>query len=186
MRKFTYLLWSLFSLGIAFLICYIFSFFQKYYPFDGFIFATQIHFLMMAWMAIVMDYLKVKEITVKYFESQSFEKDGRIYEWIGINFFRRLLVLVGWEKVTNRMNPIIKKDLNVLITREKNTKSGELAHLMIFIIILIVIPFITNSLEEAKWLLITNVIFHFYPVCLQRYNRPKYRKVISLMQNRRT
>jgi len=47
-----------------------------------------------------------------YYNEKGWEWGGRIYESIGINFFRKLLVWIGWEKLNKKSNPV-----------EKNTKS---------------------------------------------------------------
>jgi hypothetical protein len=82
------------------------------------------------------------------------------------------------------MNMAVKKDFENLKSREKNTRAGEFSHLLIAIIVLILTLILTSSIKEAKWLIITNIIFHIYPVFTQRYNRPRYLRAINIFENR--
>lgn len=164
-------------------VCYGFSFYQNYFPFDSFIFAFELNFLMMAWFSISTPYLK-SNFKWNYFLPKKIENNGKVYNHFGLKLFRKALVLIGWEKITNSMNMAVKKDFENLKSREQNTRSGEFSHLLIAFIILILTFILTNSISEAKWLILTNIIFHIYPIFIQRYNRPRYLRVINLIEKR--
>jgi hypothetical protein len=164
-------------------ICYTFSLFPKYFPFDGFLFAFDLHLLLMAWFAFSITYLKIS-YEWNYFLPKSIENDGKIYNYFGVNIFRKILVIIGWEKITRKMNGTVKFNIENLKKREKNTRTGEFAHFVIGIIVMILTLILAKSFEDAKWLIITNIIFHFYPVLLQRYNRPRYLKTINKFERR--
>jgi hypothetical protein len=177
------IIWIIATLVFTGGICYGFSFYQKYFPFDSFIFAFELNFLMMGWFAFSTPHLKIN-YEWNYFLPKKIENNGKIYNYFGVNLFRKLLVIVGWERITNSMNMAVKKDFENLKSREKNTRAGEFSHLLIAIIVLILTLILTSSIKEAKWLIITNIIFHIYPVFTQRYNRPRYLRAINIFENR--
>ncbi|WP_028284077.1 glycosyl-4,4'-diaponeurosporenoate acyltransferase CrtO family protein [Olleya marilimosa] len=169
----------IFTIGI----CYMFSFFPKHFAFNSFIFAFELNFLMMGWFAFSTPKLKLS-YKWNYFIPKKIENNGEIYNYFGVNLFRKTLVLIGWERITNSMNMSVKNNYDNLKSREINTRAGEFSHLVIAIIILIITPFLVNSLEEAKWLIITNIVFNIYPVFTQRYNRPRYLRVLRIFEKR--
>lgn len=144
----------------------------------SFLFAWILNFLLMVVVLYFTESTKPK-LTSNFFESKKWEKEGRIYEWVGINFFRKLLVIIGWEKLNKTNNPV-KKDLNTLIQLEYNTRKSEFGHILIFIIVLAVTIFVTIqfSMKETIWLIILNVILNVYPILLQRYNRPRIKRLM--------
>ena len=182
-KKNRIIIWIIATFIVTAGICYGFSFFQKYFPFDSFIFAFELHFLMMGWFAFSTPYLKMS-YDWNYFVPKKIEKYGKIYNYFGVNIFRKILVIIGWERITNSMNKSMKNKYENLKARERNTRAGEFSHLMIAIIVLMLIPILTNSFKEAKWLIITNIIFHVYPIFTQRYNRPRYLRIVNIFEKR--
>ena len=182
-KKSRIIIWTIATFVFTAGICYGFSFYQKHFPFDSFIFAFELNFLMMGWFAFSTPQLKMS-YKWNYFIPKKIEKNGKIYNYFGVNIFRKILVIIGWERITNSMNKSVKNDYENLKSREINTRAGEFSHLIIAIIVLILTPVLTNSLKEAKWLIITNIIFHIYPIFIQRYNRPRYLRVINIFEKR--
>tara|TARA_R110002049_G_C9119071_1_gene558238 strand:- start:1248 stop:1814 length:567 start_codon:yes stop_codon:yes gene_type:complete len=182
-KKGRIIIWTIATFAFTVGICYGFSFYQKYFPFDSFIFAFELNFLMMGWFAFSTPHLKMS-YKWNYFISKKIERNGKIYNSFGVNIFRKILVIIGWERITNSMNKSVKYNYENLKSREINTRAGEFSHLVIVIIIIILTPVLTNSLKEAKWLIIMNIIFHIYPIFIQRYNRPRYLRIINIFEKR--
>ena len=120
------------------------------------------------------------ELSSSYYISRKWEKEGKVYRWLGINGFRKLLVWVGWEKLNKAANPV-KKDLAALRHLEYTTRQSEFGHLVIFFIVLAFSRFIilNYGLRQSVWLLFLNVLLHAYPIGVQRYNRPRFQKAIN-------
>ncbi len=180
-----FIIWVLATLAFTAGICYVFSLFPKYFPFDGFLFAFEVHFLLMAWFAFSTPHLQL-DYAWSYFEPKKMEQKGAIYTYFGVNLFRKFLVHIGWEKFTESMNVPVKNDVENLKKREKNTRAGEFSHLVIAILVLLLALILTNSFNEAKWLIVTNILFHIYPIITQRYNRPRYLRAIRILEKRST
>ena len=70
---------------------------------QGFGFAWVLNFMLMMFVLMFTEILKPK-FTSPYYKQQDFELRGKIYEKLGINVFRKLLVVVGWEKLNKKAN----------------------------------------------------------------------------------
>ncbi len=118
-------------------------------------------------------------LTSTYYSPKPWERNGKIYEWFGINGFRKLLVWVGWEKLNKAANPV-KKDLDALNHLEYTTRQSEFGHLVIFFIVLTFTLFVSldYGFRQSIWLLSLNILLNLYPIWVQRYNRPRLQKII--------
>lgn len=145
-------------------------------------FAWALNFLWMFWVFIYME-TQITELTSSYYTSKAWERKGRCYEYFGIHLFRKSLVLIGWEKLNKKTNPI-EKNAKALQHNLFNTKKAEFGHLIIFLIVLVVsvIVIVTSGLRSAMWLIALNILFNLYPVLLQRYNRPRIERALQLIQ----
>jgi len=146
--------------------------------------AWALNFLLMLCVSVFIGTLKAN-LTSDYFKEKTWENQGKIYEKLGINVFRKLLVFIGWEKITKQANPV-KKNLDALIHLEYETKQSELSHLIIFFIVLgfTIYVAVKHGVSASLWLLFLNVVLHVYPVFLQRYNRPRIQRAIKLIKYR--
>ncbi|KAA3437788.1 glycosyl-4,4'-diaponeurosporenoate acyltransferase CrtO family protein [Rufibacter hautae] len=146
---------------------------------DSFVFSWVLNFMLMAWYTLVVN-LFAPKLDFNYFKAKKFERGGKIYEYLGIRFYRGLLERIGWEKLNNKAYPI-RKDLAVLKARERNTRISELGHLVIAVIVFCTMLLVCDSLLEAKWLLVLNVLLNIYPIWLQRYTRPRYTRILAIV-----
>ncbi len=174
------ILWIFSSILIIVGICFVYGLFSKFFPYNGFFFAQGINFLLAGWFGYSLERLNFYR-EWDYFKPHKFEGNGKIYRYLGINLFRRFLILIGWEKLTKILSPNVKYNLENLIKRETGSRIGELAHLICVFVMLPVTIIYTDSLFDAKWLITITIVFHIYPVFLQRYNRPRYLRVINKM-----
>jgi hypothetical protein len=155
-----------------------------YIRMDGFSFAWALNFLLMLCVLAFTETLK-SQLTSSYYNEKGWERRGKIYEHLGINFFRKLLVWTGWEKLNKKSNPI-EKNNKALISLHYQTKKSELGHLIILFIVLGFNVFVAFKFGVLKslWLLILNVLLNLYPIFLQRYNRPRIERAINLSNRR--
>lgn len=177
MRK--YIFFPLMCLAIIVVSFYI-AFWQGLH---SFVFAWVLNLLLMS-LFLYVDEIFHLQLTSSYFSTKAWEKQGKIYHLFGIHIFRKLLVITGWEKLNKPVNPV-NKALKSLEHLELGTRKSEFFHLMIFIIVLgfTIFVAIRHGFVQSLWLLVLNLILNFYPVILQRYNRPRLQKLISAKNN---
>ncbi len=151
---------------------------------QGFLFAWTLNFVLMMYVFFFTETLK-SEFKSAYYVEKIWEKKGKIYEAFGINLFRKFLVIIGWEKLNKKANPV-EKNLQALEHLEYRTKQSELGHVIIFFIVLAFTIYvaITFGIKESLSLIILNIILNVYPVLLQRYNRPRLQRAIILSKYR--
>ncbi len=146
----------------------------------GFQFAWILNLMLMMTVYLFTQTLK-PEFKSNYYNEKKREKKGKIYEYLGINIFRKLLVWIGWEKLNKKDNPV-GLNSKALIHLEYRTKQSEFGHIIIFFIVTMFFIFVVFKfgILESLWLLALNILLNLYPIFLQRYNRPRLKKAINL------
>ncbi len=155
-----------------------------YMKMDSFAFAWALNFLLMAGTINFTEALR-GQLNQGYYNEQPWERGGKIYRSIGVNFYRKLLVWIGWEKLNKKAAPV-EKNTEALKHLHYRTKKSELGHLLILIIVLgfnIFVAFKFGILKSL-WLLILNILLNLYPIFLQRYNRPRIERAINISKRR--
>lgn len=149
-----------------------------------FLFAWTLNFMLMLGVQLLLETFDFR-LNSSYFDPKPWEVDGKIYRNLGVNAFRKLLVLIGWEKLHKATNPV-KKKLEVLKHLDRNTRKSELGHLIIFLLVLVVnlCVGIYYGFGNSIWLLVLNILLNAYPIGVQRYNRPRLQQVIRKMEAR--
>lgn len=156
----------------------------SYIGMETFSFALALNFMLMACVLAFTETLK-SQFTFSYFDTKPWEQKGKIYESFGIHFYRKLLVWVGWEKLNKKTKPV-EKSTKALLNLHYRTKQDELGHTIILIIVLgfnIFVAFKYGVLASL-WLFILNILLNLYPILLQRYNRPRIERAISLSKQK--
>jgi uncharacterized membrane protein YphA (DoxX/SURF4 family) len=149
----------------------------------SFLFAWVLNLMLMTIALYISQTFQLK-LASTYFNSKKWEAEGKIYKWLGVNGFRKLLVWVGWEKLNKATNPV-KKSLDALKHLEYGTRQSEFMHLIIFFIVLVFNLFVgfNYGCRQSLWLLFLNIILNVYPIGVQRFNRPRLRKAITKMKS---
>ncbi len=147
---------------------------------DGFAFAWALNFALMFFALAFVEALDSK-LDSPYFNEQGWERKGKVYDILGINLFRKVLVWVGWEKLNKKANPVAKT-ATALSHLHQQTKKSELGHLIILAIVFGFNIFVASryGLAESKWLFVLNILLNLYPIFLQRYNRPRLARAVML------
>ena len=145
-------------------------------------YSVSLNFILMIWMSIVETLLRPALLS-SYFNCHSIEGEGEIYKYFGVHFFRKLLVLSGWERSRKKENPI-RKSLILLEYYEYRTRASEFGHSIIAIIIAFISVYvcIEYSFKETLWLICFNIFMNLYPIIVQRYNRPRVQRVIKKLK----
>jgi len=146
------------------------------------LYSIALNFFLMIWMSIAETLLR-PTLKSSYFNCHSFEEKGKIYKYFGVHFFRKLLVLSGWERSRKKENPI-RKSMILLEYYEFRTRASEFGHTIIAIIIALISVYvcIEHSFKESIWLIFFNIFMNLYPIMVQRYNRPRVRRVIKKLK----
>lgn len=155
-----------------------------YIRMDKFAFSWSLNFLLMLLVVFFTGALK-SQLNSTYFNQKDWEQKGKIYEYFGINVFRKLLVWIGWEKVIRKTFPI-EHNTKAMANLYYQTKKSELDHLIILVIVLgfNIFVAIRFGFLSSFSLLILNVLLNLYPIFLQRYNRPRIERAMNLSKRR--
>jgi hypothetical protein len=119
-----------------------------------------------------------------YYEMKNFEKDGKIYELLEIKTFKKAVMKLAYKEKVENYN-LMTYSIKGLEDYEKKSRSNEKIHFIGFIIMLfptLAMCFFFESIRNVilfLLLIFINLCVNFYPVCLQRYNRIRIRKVLS-------
>lgn len=165
------------SVGLIYALAY-------YIRMDTFSFAWALNFLLMLCVMVFTEALKSPLVST-YYHEKAWEGKGKTYENLGVNFYRKLLVLTGWERLNKKANPV-EKSTKALMHLHLQTKKSEFSHLIIFLIVLGFNVFVVYKygVLQSLWLFILNILLNLYPIFLQRYNRPRFERAISLSNRR--
>lgn len=145
-------------------------------------YSVTLNFILMIWMSIG-ETLLIPELKSSYFKAHPIEEGGKIYKYLGIDLFRKFLVLIGWERSRKKETPI-RKSLILLEYYEFRTRASEFGHGIIAIIIVFITLYVcvVYSIKETIWLISFNIFLNIYPMMLQRYNRPRVGRVIEKLK----
>jgi hypothetical protein len=122
-----------------------------------------------------------------FFDLWDFERDGRIYERLGIRSFKRFASpRVYWNQRRGRSDPSLRivRNFDSAIEWEARTRSNEFVHLCSLIVGLTIVVWLYLRGEYA-WLgamVFVVIVWDIYPIMLQRYNRAKIWRIKSSMR----
>jgi hypothetical protein len=154
------------TVGVAVLLIWS----RENFGFRSIAFAFLTNWLIMAWIAVLGQTL-IFTYPPRYFTIKPFERDGHIYEMVGIRVFKKL-VRRGPLSI---FSPTLRFSggKSALPMLEQEMRKGEAGHLTIFLVILLFagMAMVRGWFDAAAWLLLFSVILNGYPMMLQRYNR---------------
>jgi hypothetical protein len=119
----------------------------------------------------------------RYYQARSFERSGRLYEWLGVRWYKRFM-LEG-DFVMQRIRRFIpdykviagRRDLEGFALRTRKSEQGHLLWM------LVAVPALVYALLRdwwliALWLFLGNLVINVYPIMLQRYNRARIQQIL--------
>jgi hypothetical protein len=152
------------------------------FGYRSFFFSFLINWIAMSWIALVGQVIPVL-MPSNYYRIRPFEKDGALYELIGIKWFKKL---VTWKPLTV-LSPTIRliRMRASLSTLEGEMKKAEAGHLIVFFMLVIfcIYALVHFGFDAALWIMLWNVVLNGYPVLLQRYNRARLMRVAHHLHN---
>lgn len=146
-------------------------------------FAFLANFLIMAWIAL-LGQVWVFTYPPRYFAIKPFEKDGRLYEKLGVVFIKKLLRRGPFSIFSPTLH--FSGDADALPKLENEMRNAEAGHLTIFLVMLLFagMAMVRGWFDAAGWLLLFSIILNIYPMMLQRYNRIRINRILA--RNRST
>jgi hypothetical protein len=152
------------------------------YGFQSISFALLANFLVLDWVAVVSTLLNKERrfyLPQKYYSAKRFEKNGQIYRYIGVHYFKKL-VAKGF--LANLASIRFEGKHSRIDSYYRQTQWGELLHLImfLFIFLLAIYALIRRLYNAFLHLMFFNILLNGYPVLLQRYNRFRLDKVMKL------
>jgi hypothetical protein len=106
-----------------------------------------------------------------YYAMRPFEKNGRVYHYLGVRWYRRLLGPILWS-----VNPaLLRSQRDARQTLIRATQAPEAGHLVIFVVIsgITLWALARGWWDTAAWLLLFNVLHNGYPVLSLRQIRDR-------------
>ncbi|TAJ24499.1 MAG: hypothetical protein EPO68_01330 [Planctomycetota bacterium] len=141
------------------------------------LFAFELHFVLMA-AASLVDKLLAPQLDARRFEVSP--REVRIYHRLGVRQFMRLLQGIGWTRAL-RDRRVFDGTRATLSSYARETRHGENAHAWIFLIVLVPIGWAVARgwWDAVLWLGSMNVVFHVYPIMLQRAQRVRLERLLA-------
>ena len=122
-----------------------------------------------------------EKISNFYFAPKNFEKDGKIYEKVGIKFFKDYCINAGTKfSLTGKYKVHGRENLGKFI---EETKHSEKVHLALGAGLAVLdAALLCNDKIDFKtfgYLSLANIAINLYPIMAQRYNRNKAQKIMN-------
>jgi hypothetical protein len=143
-------------------------------------FAFGVNWILMAWAILLGRILQSQDgawdglsrrLPASYYATRPFEKDGRVYNYLGVRWYQRLLRPVLWS-----MNPAhLRSQQGGRQTMIRATQNPEAGHLLIFVVITGIMSWalVNGWWSTAAWLLLFNLLHNGYPVLSVRQVRAR-------------
>lgn len=146
----------------------------------GFAFAWVTHFVLMAWISVVLD-ARTGPLERPWFRVSTWEL--RCYRALGVRLFGRVLERTGWNRAIGR-DRVFDGTRAGLVALDQLTRGSETGHLMCLGVaaVVAVAALWVGEWGGALWLVALGIVLHVYPVMLQRSLRMR----IQALTNRWT
>ena len=145
--------------------------------FRSFVFAFELHFLLM-FAASLIDVLLAPELDSPRFDVAP--REVALYRRLGVIGFMRLLQRIGWTGAL-RDPKVFDGTRATLASYERATRHGENNHIWLFLLVLAPLSWavVRGWWDAALYLGSMNVVFHLYPILLQRTQRARLRGLLE-------
>ena len=114
----------------------------------------------------------------RYFSAKPWERGGALYRQFGVLRIQTLLEMLGRRRPRGFH---VQRDEAFAERMEYETRAAEAAHGLCFFVMVVLAAFaaVVDSVGGGLWLLVTALAFQTPAVILQRYNRPRWRRLLS-------
>jgi hypothetical protein len=147
------------------------------------VFAFGVNWVLMMWAIMFASNVVPLRLPAQYYVTRRFEKAGRLYDLLGVRWYRRALRRVLWSvhPALLRSQPAARE------TMIEHTKDAETGHLFILLVIagITVWALASGWWDAAGWLLLFNLLHNGYPVLSMRQLRARLNSVSTRLPNTR-
>jgi len=165
-------------ISCAFCFTPIELFILEIWPYQGFL------SLLLVFGPLCVTPTAFKHVPDSYFDIKRFEADGRVYELLGIRFFKRVVPNGLYiNQLARRFDPVYRvvRNKQSMIEFEAQTILAERCHL---VSLLLMVPSAIYALMLgwyvfAAVILLPNIPLHVYPILLQRYTRARIQNALQ-------
>jgi len=148
------------------------------------VFAFGVNWVLMMWAIMFASNVVPLRLPAQYYVSHRFERAGRVYDLLGVRWYRRALRRVLWS-----VNPaLLRSQPAVRETMIEHTKDAETGHLFILLVItgITVWALASGWWGAAGWLLLFNLLHNGYPVLSMRQLRARLNAGLNQLANARS
>lgn len=134
------------------------------------LFAFGINWLLVVW-TVQLSQLRPLRLPAAYYDTRGFERDGRIYTWLGVHRYRRTLRPMLWS-----VKPaLLRSTPGARETMMRSTYDPETGHLLIFVVIMGMTLWAAANAwwDTVAWMALFNVLHNLYPVASMRELRAR-------------
>ena len=134
-------------------------------------------FVLPVWLASAVG----SRLPERYYRCHSFERRRRLYEMLGVHYFRFLVPHgdgINWLVRRSQPGYRVVRDRLTLADYEARTRRAEAFHLGCLLVMAPAAMYATFAgwSGMALWLTLPSIPLHLYPVLLQRYTRARMAK----------
>ena len=147
------------------------------------VFAFGVNWVLMMWAIMFASNVVPLRLPAQYYVTRRFEKAGRLYDLLGVRWYRRALRRVLWS-----VNPtLLRSQPAARETMIEHTKDAETGHLFILLAItgITVWALASGWWDAAGWLLLFNLLHNGYPVVSMRQLRARLNASSHPLPNKR-
>ena len=134
-------------------------------------------------LLVLLASLAVWRLPEGYYRCHPFERRGRLYEMLGVRYFRMLVPhgdVINWLVRRSQPGYRVVRDRQTLADYEARTRPAEAFHLGSLLVIAPAAVYATFAgwSGMALWLTLPSIPLHLYPVLLQRYTRARIARAL--------
>jgi hypothetical protein len=138
----------------------------------AFAFAFLVVWLPMVWLGLVSRVV-VPRLPERYHRLRGFERDGHLYELVGVRVVKGLLRRGPFAAFNPGLHLPAERTPKNLARLDQRMRDAEASH---FILLVLTLAVVVNALVRRWWsaaasTLVFDILMNGYPVMLQRYNR---------------
>jgi hypothetical protein len=135
-------------------------------------------------LLLLLASLAVSRLPGGYYRCRPFERRGRVYEMLGVRYFRMLVPhgdVFNWLVRRSKPGYRVVRDRQTLADYEARTRVAEAFHLGSLLVMApaAVYAMFAGWSGMALWLTLPSIPLHLYPVLLQRYTRARMAKPLD-------
>src|SRR5574342_38324 len=176
---------EIFKRVVLFTVATIAAVYLVIWSLDAFGFRHPVFALLANWIAMscvaILGQVISFTYSPRYYDIKAFEQTGRIYEHLGIRYFKKLVRRGPLSVFSPTLRFPKEKTASALQGLDHEMRKAEAGHGAIFLLMFGFIGFamLRGWFDAAGWMLAFNILINGYPVMLQRYNRIKLQELIQ-------